>query len=75
MCWGVMRRTPLAASVTRELLRRDEDHSTELRYLKRVAEGWGYHAGPSASLWTGILERDWGLGLRLYDPKALHLVV
>lgn len=72
MCWGVVRRTPLSAAVTRDLPRRDEDHSIELRDLKRVAEGWGTR---QASLWTGILERDWGLGLRLCDLRALHLVV
>lgn len=67
MCWGVVRRTPLAAAVTRDLSRRDEDHSTELRDLKRVPEGWGtrqvhqHHYG----LDTG---KGLGLGAQIMRP-------
>lgn len=70
MCWGVVRRTPLAAAVTRDLPRRDEDHSIELRDLKRVAEGWGtrqahqHHYG--LGYWKGT--GAWGSDYATLEP-------
>lgn len=59
-----MRRAALAAAVTRDLLRRDEDHGTELRDLKRVAEGGGVPGRPISI----TMDWDTGKGLGLGAP-------